>query len=265
MKGHPSSAAARSGSRVASASGDTLGGVPVEPPSSPWGLAEVVRDLSRLDPDDDLVAIGADLEPGTLLQAYRNGLFPMPAEDVEDRFYWFFPARRAVLPLDGLKVSRSLRRSCRDFEIRIDTAFTDVVQACGDPTREHGWIDDDVVEAYTELHRLGWAHSVETWQDGELVGGLYGVAIDGLFAGESMFHRVRDASKVALVALVDLLRDPHADRRVLDVQWSTPHLASLGVVECSREEYRQLLNRASGVPLPAAFDDGRRAPSAAPV
>ena len=106
-----------------------------------------------------------------------------------------------------------------------------MVAACADPARDSGWIDHQIVEAYTRLHLLGWAHSVETWQDGRLVGGLYGVAIGGLFAGESMFHRVTDASKVALVGLVDLLCDEHADQRVLDVQWRTDHLGSLGVVE----------------------------------
>ncbi len=141
----------------------------------------------------------------------------------------------------------------RDFEIRVDTAFDEVVRACGDPARSDGWIDADIRAAYGELHRLGWAHSVETWRDGELVGGLYGVAIGGLFAGESMFHRVTDASKVALVGLVERLRDEHADRRVLDVQWSTPHLASLGVVEVDRREYAARLREALEVPEPAAF------------
>jgi leucyl/phenylalanyl-tRNA--protein transferase len=139
------------------------------------------------------------------------------------------------------------------MEVRVDTAFDAVIRACGDPSRDSGWIDDEIVDAYTELHELGWAHSVETWQDGRLVGGLYGVSIGGLFAGESMFHRVTDASKVALVGLVDLLRDEHADRRLLDVQWSTPHLASLGVVEIRRSTYLDLLKDALEVPLPRAF------------
>ena len=229
--------------------------MPVEPPPSPWGLAEVVRDLSRLDEEDDLVAIGADLAPGTLLQAYRNGLFPMPGEP-GDGYYWFFPVRRGVLPLDGLKVSRSLRRSVREYEVRVDTAFDEVLVACADPSRPHGWIDDEVFSAYSELHRLGWAHSVETWRGDELVGGLYGVATGGLFAGESMFHRATDASKVALVGLVEMLSDEHADRRVLDVQWSTEHLASLGVVERSREEYLQALTPALALPLPDVFTRG---------
>jgi len=207
----------------------------------------------RLDPDEDLVAIGADLTPGTLLAAYRHALFPMPSGTPGDPPYWFCPVRRGILPLADLRVSRSLRRAVRDFEIRVDTAFDEVVEACGDPARSDGWIDADIRLAYGELHRLGWAHSVETWRDGELVGGLYGVAIGGLFAGESMFHRVTDASKVALVGLVERLRDEHADRRLLDVQWSTPHLASLGVIEVDRREYAARLREALEVPEPAAF------------
>lgn len=228
--------------------------VPFEPPPSTWNLSEVTRDLARLDEDDDLVAMGADLTPGTLLQAYRCGLFPMPSGDPGDPPMWFLPVRRGVLPLDGLRVSRSLRRSARTMEVRVNTAFTEVVAACADPGRPGAWIDSDIVEAYTELHEMGWAHSVETWRDGALVGGLYGVAIGGLFAGESMFHRVTDASKVALMGLVDLVRDRHADRRLIDVQWNTDHLASLGVVEVTRREYAARLAAALEVPLPVAFD-----------
>lgn len=208
---------------------------------------------------DDLVAMGADLEPGTILAAYRHGLFPMPGERPRDPMLWFSPVERGILPLDGLRMSRSLRRATRDFEIRIDTAFPDVVDACADPRRSHGWIDRRIKEAYGALHELGWAHSVEAWRDGRLAGGLYGVAIGGLFAGESMFHRERDASKVALVALVDALREGSAaetGERLLDVQWSTPHLASLGVVEIPRQEYLERLRRALTLPPPAAFERG---------
>jgi leucyl/phenylalanyl-tRNA--protein transferase len=220
--------------------------VPVEPMPSPWMFPDVARADS-----DDLVAMGADLEPGTLLAAYRAGLFPMPGDT--DTMLWWSPMERGVLPLDGLRVSRSLRQAARRMEIRVDTAFPEVIDACADPERDSGWIDEEIVDAYTALHRLGWAHSVEAWQDGELVGGLYGVAVGGLFAGESMFHRVRDASKVALVGLVDLMRDEHADRRLLDVQWRTPHLASLGVVTVPRRSYLRLLAEALDVPLPACF------------
>jgi leucyl/phenylalanyl-tRNA--protein transferase len=132
-----------------------------------------------------------------------------------------------------------LRTSCKRFEIRHDTEFEDVMRRCADPRRPHGWINDDFVRAYVRLHEMGWAHSVETWLDGTLVGGLYGVRVEGLFAGESMFHTATDASKVALVALVELLRDSGAV--LLDVQWSTDHLRSLGAIEIDRTEYlRQL-------------------------
>lgn len=223
--------------------------MPIEPPSSAWSFG----DPRGYDALDDLVGIGADLEPGTLLAAYRRGLFPMPSGHHGDPMYWFCPVSRGILPLDQLHVSRSLRRSTRDFETRIDTSFEEVVAACADPRREQGWIDDEVREAYCELHRLGWAHSVETWQDGRLVGGLYGVAVGGLFAGESMFHRVTDASKAALVALVGLLRDEHAEHRLLDVQWRTDHLATLGVVEIPRAAYLSRLHHAVSLPLPSAF------------
>jgi leucyl/phenylalanyl-tRNA--protein transferase len=224
------------------------GTVPTEPPAAGW----VFPDPANAD-DDDLVGLGADLEPGTLLAAYRRGLFPMPSGEAGVPMLWWSPQQRGVLPLDGLRVSRSLRQSGRKMEIRVDTAFDDVIAACADPSRSSGWIDDEIIAAYTRLHQLGWAHSVETWQEGELVGGLYGVATGGLFAGESMFHRVRDASKVALVALVEMLRDEYADERLLDVQWQTEHLASLGVVEVPRPSYIKLLTRALEVPLPAAF------------
>lgn len=198
--------------------------------------------------------MGADVAPGTLLDAYRHGIFPMPGESQRDPMMWFSPVRRGVLPLDGLVVSRSLRRSVRDFEIRIDTSFDEVVASCADPRRPHGWIDKRIRRAYGNLHELGWAHSVEAWQDDRLVGGLYGVAIGGLFAGESMFHRVRDASKVALVGLVSALREAGSiDQRILDVQWRTDHLASLGVVEMGRNDYLDRLEKAIRLPLPEAF------------
>ena len=173
--------------------------MPVEPPPSPWAFPPADSG------DGDLVAIGADLSPGTLLAAYRGGLFPMAVDGTEMAMAWWSPEERGVLPLSGLRVTRSMRQSARRFEIRVDTAFAEVVAACADPRRSGGWIDGDIVAAYTELHRLGWAHSVEAWRDDELAGGLYGVAIGGLFAGESMFTRARDASKVALMGLVDLL------------------------------------------------------------
>ena len=182
----------------------------VEPPRSDWRFPGP----ARFDPDDDLVAAGADLAPGTLLEAYRRGLFPMPSGRRGDPMLWFSPVRRGVLPLDGLRVSRSLRRSVRRFEIRVDTAVAEVIDACADPRRPAGWIDPAIRAAYLELHRLGWVHSVEAWCDGRLAGGLYGVSIGGLFAGESMFHRETDASKVALVGLVELLREAPGEPRL---------------------------------------------------
>ncbi len=228
--------------------------MPVEPPPSRWALPDP-GDPGIDAVADDLVATGADLEPGTLLAAYRCGLFPMPARTRTGRrtVGWWSPVERGVLPLAGHHVPRSLRRSRRRMELRVDTAFDDVVRACGDPSRPGGWIDRPVREAYGELHRLGWAHSVEAWQDGALVGGLYGVAIGGLFAGESMFHRVTDASKVALVGLVELLSDTDVDRRLVDVQWRTDHLASLGVVSILRPAYLAALREALTVPLPAPW------------
>jgi len=226
--------------------------VPVEPPATPWAFPPADSG------DGDLVAVGADLAPGTVLSAYRQGLFPMAVDLPGARrgsvdMAWWSPDPRGVLPLSGLRVTRSMRQSARHFEVRVDTAFAEVVAGCADPRRQGGWIDDDIVTAYAELHRLGWAHSVEAWRDGELAGGLYGLAIGGLFAGESMFTRARDASKVALMGLVDLLTDEHAEDRLLDTQWQTPHLATLGVVEIPRPAYLARLARALELPLPAAF------------
>jgi len=230
--------------------------MPTEPPATGWVFPDVGQ-LPSGGGSDDLVGMGADLEPGTLLAAYRQGLFPMPGDDpgarVASLLLWWSPVERGVLPLEGLRVSRSLRQAVRRMEVRVDTSFDEVIRACADPAREGAWIDRKIRRAYSRLHRLGWAHSVETWIDDELVGGLYGVAVGGLFAGESMFHRTTDASKVALVALVDMLHDEHVDSRVLDVQWSTEHLASLGVVSVPRASYLEMLARAEEVPLPRPF------------
>ncbi|MEO5664356.1 MAG: leucyl/phenylalanyl-tRNA--protein transferase [Nocardioides sp.] len=220
---------------------------PVLPEPSPW----VFPEPAEWDPEDDLVAMGGDLAPGTLIGAYSQGLFPMPTGGRRDPMGWFSPVRRGVLPLDGLVVSKSLRRSARGFEIRVDTAFEQVIDACGDRKRPDGWITREVREAYLALHQLGWVHSVEAWRDGRLAGGLYGVAIGGLFAGESMFHRERDASKVALVGLVEILSD--GEERLLDVQWRTDHLATLGVVEVPRAAYLEKMRATLGSPLPAEF------------
>ena len=196
-------------------------------------------------PDDDVIAMGGDLEPSTLVAAYRLGVFPMSLEALKDVIVWWSPNPRGVLPLDTLRVTRTMRQSARRFEIRVDTCFADVIRACSDPARESGWITEEFIDAYTTLHRLGWAHSVEAFdRDGHLAGGLYGVRVDGLFAGESMFYAQRDASKVALMALVDLMRE--SGMTLLDVQWQTKHLESLGAVEISRHEYLARLDRALG-------------------
>lgn len=220
--------------------------MPVEPPPTSWSFP----DPATAD-DHGVAGIGADLEPGTLLAAYRSGLFPMPLHR-SGPMAWWSPDPRGILPLGHLRVSRSLRRSCRRYETRIDSAFAEVVDACASPRRPGGWISAEIKTAYTGLHRLGWAHSVEAWDDAGLAGGLYGVAIGGLFAGESMFHRRRDASKVALVALVELLRDGEV-RRLLDVQWTTDHLAALGAVDVPRTDYLERLGVALDCPLPAIW------------
>lgn len=203
------------------------------------------------------VAVGGDLEADTLLDAYRHGMFPMPVG--RGLMGWWSPDPRGILPLDDLHISRSLRRSMRRFDVRVDTAFGDVIRACADHRRPHGWITRPIQDAYCRLHELGVAHSVEAWsrEDGELAGGLYGVAIGGFFAGESMFHRATDASKVALAGLVETLCAPEggtgqaaAAGRLLDVQWATPHLRSLGVVEIARDDYLIRVRRAVELPGP---------------
>jgi leucyl/phenylalanyl-tRNA--protein transferase len=219
--------------------------MPVEPPLTRW----VFPDSS--ESDDDTVAIGADLTPGTVLSAYRQGIFPMPISPGGE-IAWWSPVCRGILPLDGLRVTRSMRKSARKYTTTVDAAYDDVVAGCSDPARPGGWIDGQITSAYRELHDLGWVHSVEVWHGQELAGGLYGVTIGGLFAGESMFHRGTDASKVALMRLVSLLRDGHPDR-LLDLQWSTPHLQSLGSVEIPRAEYLARLRRALALPPPLVW------------
>jgi leucyl/phenylalanyl-tRNA--protein transferase len=182
-----------------------------------------------------------ELEPEFLLSAYAGGYFPM-ADPESGQISWYSPDPRTILELNGLRVSRSLRRSLRreDLEVRWDTAFEAVMRACGE--RPETWISDRIVKAYVELHRLGFAHSVEVWKDGALAGGLYGVALAGAFFGESMFSRVTDASKIALVHLVRRLVE--RDFLLLDVQFMTEHLRTLGAVEIPREEYLQRLRTA---------------------
>lgn len=206
-------------------------------PAPQWHLP----DPRNAEPGEDVVALGGELDRGTVLSAYAHGMFPM---HLEDTLAWWSPDPRGVLPLEGLVVSASLRASTRRYRCTVDTDFESVIRGCADPSRPKGWITPEITAAYVELHALGFAHSVEVWDDnGTLLGGLYGVEIGGLFAGESMFHRARDASKVALVHLVSTLRQCPGPR-LLDVQWRTEHLASLGVIEIPRERYLALLAEA---------------------
>ena len=210
-------------------------------PPAEWELV----DPAVAEPGEDLVAIGGGLDPGTLVSAYRCGLFPMHVavsghgSGGGESLGWWSPDPRGVLDPASLIVSRSLASSARRMDTSVDQCFVNVVRSCADPLRPHGWITEEFVDAYAELHRRGYAHSIEVWQDDELVGGLYGVEVGGLFAGESMFHRRRDASKVALVALVALVEILRAcsGERLIDVQWRTDHLASLGAIEITRAEY----------------------------
>jgi leucyl/phenylalanyl-tRNA---protein transferase len=209
---------------------------PVEPPASRYRMPD-----PHAAPRHGLIAAGGDLEPGTVLAAYRRGIFPWP--ETNGRLLWWSPDPRAVLPLDGFHESRSLHRTRRSGRFRVtrDVACGAVMLACGERA-EGTWILPEMVAAYVRLHELGWVHSVEVWSGDRLAGGVYGVAVGAFFAAESMFHRESDASKVALAELVEWL----ASRgfRLLDVQFRTPHLASLGVAEISRDEYLRRLDDA---------------------
>lgn len=228
------------------------GAGPVEPPPSPWGLS-----TATARPGEDLVGVGADLAPGTLLAAYRAGLFPMGiGEGGAPPLGWWSPDPRGVLLPGHLHVSRSLRRSLRSFELTVDTAFEEVVAGCAAPSRDGAWITPDIRAAYTLLHQLGWAHSVEVWREGRLAGGLYGVAVGRLFAAESKFHRVTDASKAAVVHLVDILEED-GEPWMVDVQWWTPHLDTLGVRPVPREAYLRLAHALAGRDLPRRWRGAR--------
>ena len=204
------------------------------PPASRW-------------PDDDLITIGGDLEPSAVIDAYRRGIFPMGIDEVP-QLAWWSPNPRGILPLDGLRVTRSMRQSAKRFDVRVDTCFERVIRSCADPSRGDSWITEEVIDSYTRLHTLGWAHSVEVFDSaGNLAGGLYGVRIGGLFSGESMFHVQRDASKVAVMALVDLMQS--SGMTLLDVQWWTEHLGSLGAINIGRSAYLSRLASAVAMPV----------------
>jgi leucyl/phenylalanyl-tRNA---protein transferase len=185
------------------------------------------------------------LTPQTLLNAYAQGYFPMADPD-DGNIYWYDPDPRTILPLESFHIPRRLARTVKQkkFEIRIDTAFQPVMELCAEPRKNQPrtWISEELIELYTTLHRHGFAHSVETWLNDELVGGVYGVSVGGLFAGESMFSRVRDASKVALVALVDVLK--RNGYVLFDVQFTNEHLKQFGVVEIPRAHYKIRLEEA---------------------
>ncbi len=207
-------------------------------------------------PAQDLIGLSDELDPDLVVLAYRCGVFPMPLHNswFPARMGWWSPVRRGVLLPDGLRVTRSLRRSARRYLTTVDAAFDEVIARCADPARPHGWIDADIVAVFTALHRRGIVHSVETWTpEGRLAGGLYGVSLGGLFAGESMFHDPeigRDASKVALLRLARTMRRDRAAERLIDVQWRTDHLASLGVIEIDRDECLAAVDESLGVPGP---------------
>jgi leucyl/phenylalanyl-tRNA--protein transferase len=188
--------------------------------------------------DDDIVAAGADLETDTLLFAYAHGMFPMFVN--KRNLAWWSPVDRGVIPLDGLRITRSMRKSAQKFTCTINQAFTEVMTLCGSMRTDGNWITREFIDAYSDLHDEGHAHSVEVWNEaGELVGGLYGVRINRFFAGESMFHIQTDASKVALMHLVELMTLDGME--LLDTQWRTEHLETLGCIAIPREEYLQLL------------------------
>lgn len=205
-------------------------------------------------PEQDLIAFSDEFDASITLAAYYSGVFPMPLNEsgFAGQMGWWSPVRRGVLDLGDLRVTRSLRKSGRHYTTTVDLAFGEVLRRCADPSRPGGWIDGQVRRVYSELYERGIVHSVETWDgQGHLAGGLYGVSLHGLFAGESMFHdpeRGRDASKIALGRLVNELQGRPDGDALLDVQWVTGHLASLGASEISRDDYLARLDAALGAP-----------------
>lgn len=193
--------------------------------------------------DDDVVAVGADLAPETLLYAYAHGMFPMYLGPRQRDLGWWSPVHRGIIPLNGLRITRSMKQSARKFNVTLNQGFVDVMRHCATSHQQGNWITEDFIEAYSSLHHLGHAHSVEVWNSRhELVGGLYGVRINSFFAGESMFSLERDASKVALMFLVETMTADHMT--LLDTQWCTEHLSSLGCIEVPRADYLALLSQA---------------------
>ncbi len=202
---------------------------------------------------------GLNFGPNELLNAYANGVFPMSDGPEAENIFFVDPTKRGIFPLDGLKISKSLAKTVRSqrFEIRVNSDFLQTIQTCGAPDRVGAWINDSIIELYTGLHQIGHAHSVECWHEGKMVGGLYGVSLHGAFFGESMFSHMSNASKTALVHLVGRLNA--GGFSLLDAQFITPHLKTLGAIEISREDYHQHLQNAlghSGDFLPKVYCDG---------
>lgn len=217
-------------------------GPPQQPGSSPFIFPD-----PRLAESEGLVAWGGDFAPETIIEAYRRGIFPWP--HAQEERLWFSPDPRAIIPIDGLHISRRLARTIRQgrFRVTLDAAFARVLDGCADRAEET-WITPTYRRGYLRLHELGWAHSFETWTaDGELAGGLYGVNVGGLFGAESMFHRVRDASKVAMAAMAQHCRD--AGVTLIDVQLLTPHLERMGAIEIPRDEYLRRVREVAGVAI----------------
>lgn len=222
---------------------------PVDPGPPQWRFPDPRRAGAT-----GLVGVGADLEPATLVYAYRHGIFPWPQEWAP-QLPWYSPDPRGVIPLGGVRVTRSLRQRLRrsGWDATVDAAFPEVIAACAHPHRDTGtWITPAMQAAYTRLHQMGWAHSVEVWEGDALVGGLYGVLCGGVFTGESMFHRARDASKIALVELEARLVE--AGATLIDVQLVTPHLASLGAIEVPRATFLRCLAAHRDDPVVLATD-----------
>lgn len=193
------------------------------------------KDTKSLDRD-------LNLKPEDLLAAYAAGVFPMADPEENDQIFWYAPDPRAILPLDGFRIARSLRSRIRKrtYTVSMDSAFSDVIKQCAN--RSETWISEDIIRTYEAVYEMGYAHSVESWLEGRLVGGLYGVTIKGAFFGESMFSVETDASKVALVHLVETLKA--GGFQLLDIQFLTDHLSQFGAVEISRSEYEQKLEQA---------------------
>jgi leucyl/phenylalanyl-tRNA---protein transferase len=215
----------------------------MQPPFPPIEPAAARVDLpdAHFANRDGIVALSRTMTPGLVLQAYRKGIFPWPI--AQGIVPWASPDPRALFPLERRAPwPRHVRRALNlPFEVTFDQAFSEVMRACGTLRAEGTWITPDVVHSYDELNRLGWAHSIEVWEQGGLAGGLYGLAVGSLFAGESMFHRTTGASKVAFARMVERLRE--RGFRVFDVQVMSPHLASLGCIEVKRDEYLRLVER----------------------